>query len=197
MFPFSNAAAASATDRPRQLMRRAILFGVALLLLWLAVQLVPTPQPPDASVYSDASGTVAARAVEPPAPARERRLFQPGNLIALFLLGGGGVFALHLRRRKQETSTAAVPIEVLGQMQIAPNQQLRLVSCGGEVLLLGVTSGQITLLKSYPAEHFSSTEQPPPAQEASNVPDRPSALPPRFSDLLRQHVGLSATLRSN
>ena len=197
MFRFFNAAPPSDADRPRQLLRRALLFGGALLLLWIAVQWMPTPQPPDASVYSDASGTVASRTVEPPSPARERGLFQPGNLIALLLLVGGGGLALYLRQRKQETAKATVPIDVLGQMQIAPNQQLRLVSCGGEVLLLGVTSGQITLLKSYPAESFAATEQPLAEQVASEVSASPNGLPPRFSDLLRQQVGLATTPRSN
>lgn len=197
MFRFSNTPPTTDADRPRQLLRRALFFGGALLLLWLAVQVMPSPQPPDASVYSDASGTVASRTVQPPSPVRDHGLLRPGNLIALLLLVGGGGLALYLRQRTQETSTASVPIDMLGQMQIAPNQQLRLVACGGDVLLLGVTSGQITLLKSYPAERFATTEQPLVEQTANKVAASSNGLPPSFSDLLRQQVGLATTPRSN
>ena len=59
-------------------------------------------------------------------------------------------------------------------MQLAQGQQLRLVRCGGEVLLLGVTGGQISLLRRYPDDAFEHV--PPPATAAG------------FADLLRAHA---------
>ena len=106
----------------------------------------------------------------------------------MLLLGGGGL-AWYLRRQRGSDGSPAVPIETLGRLNLAPNQQLRLVRCGGEVLLLGVTAGQITMLKSYDEEAFraaaaasNETEGPEPARHAQ-------LGEATFARLLRQQLG--------
>lgn len=175
----SHLRATLAEPRP---IHRAFLFAGGLLLLFLVVQLVPSsgsdtlprtsgPPPAAESMAGDAStsGVEAARSHR-----GGYRLFSAGNLIAFALLAGGGAYALHLRKRAGGVGDAPALFEPVGQMQLAQGQQLRLVRCGGEVLLLGVTSGQITLLRRYADDAFD------------DVP--PSAPTPGFADLLRAHA---------
>ena len=165
----------SAASIPPPLLRRIGLFAAGLLVLFLAIQLMPSA-PPNAADGQEVREAEAFRSgrSERSGP----RLFSVGNLIAFALLAGGGAFALHLR--KQTGGPAAVThLHPVGQLQLAQGQQLRLVRCGGDVLLLGVTSGQITLLQRYPAGTFVG-----PEPEAD-----PDALPPGFADLLRSSLG--------
>lgn len=164
----------------RRYLKRAFLFGAGLLLLWVALQLVPSPSsPPETAVYSDDAGTVAARAEQRPSP-RTPRLFTPGTLAALLLLGGGVAVAVHLRR----TSTGEGPnaITPLGEYALGPNQSLRLIECAGEVLLIGVTGGQVNLLRSYAADQFDL-----------RLPDEAVMRPTdsHFADLLHRFAGQS------
>ncbi len=179
-------------QEPRLLLKRALLFAGGLALLWLATQLMPSPSA-STPLYSDESGTVAAN---PGAAIPERQrapsLVGPGYLVALLLLGGGGAFAVLLRRRTSSGRATAAEIQSLGAMQIAPAQQLRLVACGDEVLLLGVTSSQITLLKSYPRESFNdanaSPSPDPPMPGSLSSPVEPVRA--SFAGLLRDYAGV-------
>ena len=171
-------------DRTRYLLRRALLFGGGLALLWLALQLAPSPSPVEAS-------PPVAEMPATPQPAAPR-LFSTGTVAALVLLAGGIGLAFFLRRRSREGGAAAVPLQSIGQMTLAPNQHLRLVRCGDDVLLLGVTSGQIALLKQYPGDAFDAALEP--SEDAVSATAQPSA-PPSFSTLLRQQVGLIPTVQ--
>ncbi len=163
---------ALAAPRP---LRRALLFAGGVLLLFLALHLAPAAEP----------------------AGREVRLFSAGNLLALALLAGGGAWALHLRKRAGGRGSAPALFEAVGQMQLAAGQQLRLVRCGGEVLLLGVTAGQITLLRRYPAGTFDAATFGAGALGAGALgaeaePDLTlgdAPPPPGFADLLRTSLG--------
>ena len=174
----------AAQDRPR-LLRRALLLGAGLLVLFLTVQLLPPSTPEAARPASTRSvedaGTVA---LSPSRPAPyESPLFSFGNVAAVLLLLGGGALALYLRQRPPQPAGASSPIQPLGQMPLAQGQQLRLVACGGEVLLLGVTADQITLLKSYPCAAFADHPALSPKAEEAQLS---SSKPPGFSDVLRR-----------
>ncbi len=164
--------AAFAAPRP---IHRALLFAGGLLLLFLAIQLAPTgPSTPAEATALDNYETVR--------PQRDGvGLFSVGNLIALALLTGGGAWALYLRKRSTGPGNAPALFESMGQMQIAAGQQLRLVRCGGEVLLLGVTSGQITLLRRYAVEAFET--------KAPGIASDDTLMPPGFAELLRTSLG--------
>ncbi len=160
IFPFAAPRAAAppaplpAAGRP---WRRVAVFVLGLGLLWLLLQMLPPSPPPTApTLYRDDAGTVAT---EPPAPVRtaSRSLITPGYLLALALLAGGGLLAWHLRSRTAPGRSGAGPLRPLGQMPLGPNQHLRLVACGDEVLLLGVTASEIRLLTSFPAADFAAT----------------------------------------
>jgi len=163
---------------PPPLLRRIGLFAAGLLVLFLAVQLMPTA--PSALPSQEIREAESFR----PVPDRGGvRLFSAGNLIAFALLAGGGVFALHLRKQSDGATTAS-PLRSVGQLHLAQGQQLRLVLCGDDVLLLGVTSGQISLLQRYPADAFDEATVP-----AFEDAAEPAAIPPGFADLLRSHLG--------
>ena len=193
-FPQRAASAAATPDRSRHLLRRALLFGAALILLWLALQLAPkrTPAPPPVPIaeVAEADAGVAVRS-RPASPS----LFSAGNIVALALLAGGIGLAFFMRRRARESGTLGMPLETLGHLSLAQNQQLRLVRCGDDVLLLGVTSGQITLLKAYEADAFAEASEaasPAQAPQAAQASEETS-----FASLLRQQVGTSLTFQKS
>jgi flagellar biogenesis protein FliO len=146
------------TPNTRRLLSRALLFACGLVVLWVALQLVAPPHRDTPEVFTDESGAVATSA----GAERGRSLVGPGYLIALALLGAGGWYAVRLRRRLP-VDAHAQRLQCLGQLQMAPNQQIRLVSCAGEILLLGVTPGGISLLRSYSRAAFSPERADPDA----------------------------------
>ena len=196
-FPQQAASRAATPDRTRHLLRRAVLFGIGLILLWVALQLAPKRAPaPEAlpvAEVSDADDGVAFRS-RPASPSPT--LFSAGNIVAFILLAGGAGTAFFLRRRAKEGGSTGMLLQTLGQMSLAPNQQLRLVRCGDDVLLLGVTSGQITLLKRYDHIEFAGAnsikDQVAAAPRDSSAPDEGS-----FAALLRQQVGRSLTFQKS
>ena len=185
-------------ERTRHLLRRTVLFGAALVLLWVALQLAPKRVPAPTAVpvteASEIDDGVAVRS-RPASPT----LFSSGNIAVLILLLGGVGVAFFLRRRSKEGGSAAMPLQTLGQMSLAPNQQLRLVHCGDDVLLLGVTSGQITLLKSYPYDEFERIKGRPTSSNGTTASSPPpaEAPSPSFARLLRQQIGGSFTLQKS
>ena len=198
MFRFPQAADSrpAMPDRTRHLLRRAGLFGAGLILLWVALQVAPprASEPPSNPLTEtvEADDGVAVRSLS-----STPRLFTFGNLLVVLLLAGGGGAAIFLRRRSRVQGGPAIPLQALGQMSLAPNQQLRLIRCGDDVLLLGVTAGQITLLKTYRPEELETAEALAPAvREASThaaSSARPAAASSSFARLLHEQVGMSLT----
>ncbi|NBB87112.1 MAG: hypothetical protein GVY12_12970 [Bacteroidetes bacterium] len=205
--PSLSSLAASSPDRRRDVLRRVLYLVAGLFFLWCAVYLFPTDAPgpseePAAVVDENASPDAGfiARTAEGPA------LWTPGNAIALLLLLGGGAWALYLQRRQAEDAEGGTTLEALETLRLAANQEVRLVRCGSDVLVLGVTSGQITCLSTYPAEALSAAahadtpaaEAPTPSPETE--PKAASAAPlagdgataaatPNFATLLERMAG--------
>ncbi len=150
---------------------------------------------PPVVLSSEASGAVAAVPEAGTAIRKPSGLLRPGYFVVVAILIGGVGLAVHLRRREGGGGSGGLPLRTLGQMQMAPQQHLRLVSCGEDVLLLGVTAGQITLLKSYPKDAFPSAEEPE-ASPAASAASAPSQAEP-FADVLRrfarQHINAQAS----
>ncbi|MDQ7039447.1 MAG: flagellar biosynthetic protein FliO [Rhodothermus sp.] len=125
--------------------RRLVLFGAGLFLLWLALQWAaspvssPTPKPFPAP---DSTYILPARSSEP-VPIRAR------YVVVLLILIAGAFLALYWYRRQRPPNRPAL-LRPVGQLSLGPGQQIRLIACGDELLILGVTSHQITLLKSLP-----------------------------------------------
>lgn len=186
MFRFSERLSSEKPGESRRYLRRAGFFAGGLLLLWLALQIVPTSPPPgDTKVYADDSGAVASNLPLRTASTRPG-VMSWGNLGALLVLGGGGAVAYYLHRRSKGGTKSPSPIRSLGELAIGQNQQLRLVRCGEEILLLGVTTGQINLLRSYEAGEFADVEAEYAVQHDSG--DTSFKNSP-FADVLRQHAG--------
>jgi len=205
--PSLSSLAASNPDQRRDVLRRVLYLAAGLFFLWCAVYLFPTNAPapseePAAVVDENPSpdGGFIARTAEGPA------LWTPGNAIALLLLLGGGAWALYLQRRQAEDAEEGTTLEALETLQLAPNQDVRLVRCGPDVLVLGVTSGQITCLTTYPAEALSAAAHadtpaaaaPAPASETGRKPasaaplagdGATAAAAPNFATLLERMAG--------
>ena len=183
----------SGPQESRRYLKRAGLFAAGLALLWVALQLVPSSEAPEGpQVYADDSGAVASN--RPVTPRRSGSgMFGLGNVAALLLLGGGGAFAFYLHKRAKSGPASTSAIESIGELVIGQNQQLRLVKCGEEVLLLGVTSGQINLLRTYEGDAFTSFEEVGAVEEARRYPAAPAFQSSAFADVLRQYAGRYAT----
>lgn len=172
---------------------RLLLIGGGLLILWLAIQFMPAPSAPP-PVASDEAGTVATTP-NTASKSGSLTIFTPGRIAVIVLLLGGGALALYLRQRSSANGEAAALIQTLGQVQISQDQHLRLVCCNDEVLLLGVTSNEITLLKSYPRSSFDLATPPDddlaePGQPAAPVSQSPTFS--KFADVLRQYGHFSS-----
>ncbi len=165
-------------------LRRALLFGLGLVILFVAVQLAPSSASDPEVAYEAVRGGRSGP-----------RLFSAGNLIALALLAGGGLLALRLRQQA-DTPSGASPLRLVGQLPLAQGQSLRLVRCRGEVLLLGVTAGQITLLQRYPDDLAGDATVSDPADFGAAPGAGLGAgfdgePPPRFGALLHGSLGSS------
>jgi flagellar biogenesis protein FliO len=178
-------------------LRRALFMGVLLVLVWTAIAFLPDPglplpsEPAQEQLASTVSppelGDQAANpAVDSPAetvggtPATDasdagpvssvtsaaRGLFGPGYMAVIVLLALAGTWALWLRKQRVSPTDSGRLTEV-GRFNLGPQQQIRLVRCADEVLLLGVAGSGISLLKAYPADEF-------PADEAVAAPSAAS-----------------------
>lgn len=186
LFP-SNTSSTSIT--PRRLARYGVYLVGTIVSLWVVTQAAAmTPSDQEAERQSTDSTMVAASSATEDGPRIE--ILTWGNVAALLLLGGGGAFALYLRQGGGETA-ANTPFRPLGQLALGQSQQLRLVACGEEVLLLGVTDDEVTLLKTYPPEAFEHLELPDETGGSLPTPTGPSAgasnaFPHGFADVLKR-----------
>ena len=120
----------------------------------------------------------------PPPPAHDAT----GYVLVVLILAAGGALALFLRRRVRPQAPGTAALHTLSHLSMGPNQQLRLVACGGDVLLLGITSGQITLLKSYPGDAFTPASETPPSETSISEVPAPMAAAP-FAAVLNRYAG--------
>ncbi len=146
MFRSSERLSSPGASNSRRYLKRAGLFAGGLVLLWIALQLFPTPtaEPP---VYSDEAGSVVS-SPHVRSTYQGPRIFTLGNMAAFIILVGGGAFAYFINKRSVRSGDTSL-IESIGELSIGQGQQLRLVRCGGEVLLIGATAQDITLLRDF------------------------------------------------
>ncbi|NNE69662.1 MAG: flagellar biosynthetic protein FliO [Rhodothermales bacterium] len=169
-----------AAPTPRDSLRRALLLSGLLVIVWTAIAFLPDPEPPAESATNpvelavqpatteaadmesqEAAGT-GSTFVLPESPS----LFGPGYLLVLVILGIAGTWALWLKGRR-DTDSPSSRLTEIGRFRLGPQQQIQLVRCAEEVLVLGVSNGGINLLKAYPADAF-------PAQATVAEPERES-----------------------
>jgi flagellar protein FliO/FliZ len=133
----------------------------------------------------------AAHAAEPAAPAR----FAAPNVASSLPSGGASgigqvtfalllvlvavfVVALLMKRLRMVTGAGANGIEVLSQVSLGAKERAVIVRVAGERLLLGVASGQVSLLQKLPAETATSTPV-----------DGAGSQRPNFAALLKKSFG--------
>lgn len=169
------------------MLRSGVFLLVAMGVLWMGTRVVAAQAAPLDGAPDDSART-ASSAMSGGGASIE--VFTWGNVAALLLLGGGGAFALYLRQRGGETGGNA-PFRPLGTLALGQSQQLRLVACGEEVLLLGVTDDEVTLLKTYPPDAFEDLSSPDETGDSLPTPtgrgsEAPNAVPHGFADVLNR-----------
>src|SRR5690606_12367124 len=104
-----------------------------------------------------------------------------GQVMLALVIVLAAVFAaaLVLKRLRGFTGGGSDGIEVLSQAAVGPKERVVIVRVAGNRLLLGVASGQVSLLQTLPGEG-DHTPAPQPAT-GGNVP--------RFGELLRRSLG--------
>ena len=153
MLPFSRSAGQAPAAARSLGLRHLIFFGIVVALLGAVLHLMPRAAPAETAPQPD----VHAEAAAPTLSETDSGVRLGGGYLgALALLLGGAALALYLRRTAQPEGAALM--RTLGSFKLAPNQQLRLVACGEDVLLLGVTASTVTLLKTYPRAAFVASE---------------------------------------
>ena len=126
----------------------------------------------------DRSAASAPAASRNQAPTATERVSEPargwtgGRIVAVVLLVAGVGGALVLRKRSGPATGASSEIDVLETLALGTGQTLKLIACGGEVLLVSATEQSVQLLRQWPRERFDRT-------------------PPSFADVLAS-VGPSA-----
>jgi flagellar protein FliO/FliZ len=104
-----------------------------------------------------------------------------GQVTLALLVVLAAVFALAwlLKRLRRITGGGSESIEVLAQASLGSKERAVIVRVAGARLLLGVASGQVSLLQTLPPEAGT----PPPA--ATDIPPQK----PNFIDLLQKSLG--------
>lgn len=172
------------STKTQRLVKGILILAGALFLLWLIVWLLPGSEPPPV-VSSDGAGTVAAPSDDSPP---EFQLFTPGRIFVVLLLAGGLGYALYLNRTSDNAPTTPAPMQSLGHLPLTQDQQLKLVCCQDEVLLLGVSPNEITLLRTYPRSAFAEAS-PTDLEALAEVPSASNGAPlSGFADVLRQYT---------
>jgi flagellar protein FliO/FliZ len=100
-------------------------------------------------------------------------------LALVVVLAAVFVGAFLIKRMRGFTAGGANGIEVVAQASVGPKERVVIVRVAGSRLLLGVASGQVSLLQTLPFEPESTAPQPQPGV----------ALTPRFAELLRRSLG--------
>jgi flagellar protein FliO/FliZ len=180
---------------PRSTLHWTLRYGLSLLaamvVLWGGARAAAmSPSASAGQVATTDSAMVASPPASGGAPSIE--VFTWGNAAALLLLMGGGAYALYLRQRGGGMQSSTL-FRTMGQLALGQSQQLRLVACGGEVLLLGVTDDEVTLLKTYPRDAFEHLDGDddaggPIASSAGGAASVPDALTGDFSEVLDRFV---------
>lgn len=182
MFRLFSTQRATASQKQHLVKGGLILVG-ALALLWLIIWLLPSSAPPPVS--SDEAGTVAVQ----PDGSSSSQLLTPGRVLVVLLLGGGLGYALYLRRASGDTAAQRTLMQPLGHLPLTQDQQLKLVGCQDEVLLIGVSSDAISLLRVYPRAAFTEDENAAAAAPRPAEPPAPSrSTLSEFADVLHQHT---------
>ncbi len=156
--------------------RRLLLFIAGLFVLWVLWQWATAPSGPPPIPADAADPTTFSQQHAPTA--------EHGFLLRYFLilvvLAGGALWALRLRRRVTPAANTML-LRPLGQLSLGPGQQIRLVACGEELLVLGVTAHHITLLKSLPLPAELRTETTSEAVRAATFARLLESLPVSLS----------------
>lgn len=191
--PFSSTPSTESPS-PRRLARYGLYLVGAMVALWVGGRAVTMSSPTAPSTSQPTDTTMTASS---PASGGEAgiEVFTWGNVAAVLVLAGGGAYALYLRQNGGGTASTSL-MRPLDQMSLGPSKHLRLVACGGKVLLLGVTDDEVTLLKTYARDAFGDLEAVDATDDAlpsmGAATDSANATPEGFSDVLNRFARTDA-----
>ncbi|MBO6575794.1 MAG: FliO/MopB family protein [Rhodothermales bacterium] len=163
---------------PRDSLRRALFLSILLVIVWTAIAFLPDPTEQAASTLPvDTELVTESPSIdEAETPfAADPSLIGPGYMLVIVLLAAGGLWALWLRQKKRPGGPHG-HLQDIGRFRLGTSQEVRLVRCSDEVLLLGVSSGQISLLKAYPASQFPGPEMTTAPPESPAEPSWTTSL---------------------
>lgn len=173
----------------RPLFRRGVFLVGVLIALWVIGQST-TPDRSSASSAPDSSGVADTEFAS--SSGQESRdagiqLFTWGKVGAFLLLLGGGTYAVYLRQN-ETGRTKNAPLRPLGRLSVGQSQHLRLVGCGDEVLLIGVSDDGLCLLKTYSREAFGEDlqETESPHVDGGGSRSRGQPVQQDFADVLNR-----------
>ena len=157
-------------------LRRAGVLAALLVVLLAAGQWFGASSSGPSVAEARRQGVRAAEEVSAPPPAPS---WTAGRFVALVLLvaAGGAAAVLH-RRRSGGAAASSSALEVLETHALSGGHSLRLVACGGEVLLLGVGAEGARVLRAWPRAAFDEQDGPSFADALADAEDHATA-PPR------------------
>lgn len=134
----------------KQLFKRAATLCAGIFCLWIALQVMPKPGsdllPPDTT--TEAAPVISKDSSEN--RSNTMGFLKNTQIIAGILLIGLFGFMYYRRNKFKQEHASIKSLKTLNRIQLNPNQSLYLIECGEDVLLIGATNTQITLLKNIP-----------------------------------------------
>ena len=176
------------------MLRRALTLVGALVALWMLVQATALVPSTTASAHQSAEDTTPPT-VSAPSDGSRVEILTWGNAGAVLLLAAGGGYALYLRQQRETDATASA-LRPMGRLSLAPSSTVQLVACGDEVLLLGVSADDVTLLKTYPKDAFddvTAASAVRPHTDAERPTHANASMPASFSNVLHRVLGRDAS----
>ena len=142
-------------------LKRALLLTLLLVVVLVAIALLPSPDPGlNPAMPAEATAAVSTSGQQSPSlttPRASPSLFGPGYILTLVLLAAAGGGALWLKRSSGGVASTG-HLREIGRLRVGQTQQIQLVACAGEVLLIGTTPSGVNLLKSFPADSFPALQ---------------------------------------
>lgn len=198
-FPdFSANGSSDAGDNAHAYLKRALLFGALLVGVSIGAPfLLSDPQPPTPPPSSENASTPASETAvdRTPAPADPSpvNFDSPGVIIAFILLAGGIGLAVYLRNQDVNAAPENNLFAPVAEYALSTDQTLQLIRCGDDLLLLAVSSNDVTLLKTYPADEMPMNGELPSSENESVVPRSNGSGGNAFATVLKRYASQYAS----
>lgn len=169
----------------QQLFKRFIALGAGLLMLWVALTVMPEPHKKRQPVVFSAQSDAMAETGNTDSIGTSSTSLTPGlgKISAVLLLAGLMGFAWYRHKKSPAGQYKANALSSLGKIQLSPNQHVHLIHCGPDVLLVGATNNQISLLHTLPLSALPKQDEnvEDVEQQGINTLNMPELKMPEYS----------------